>query len=218
MRQHLLPLLRKHGKSIWVFMSRENVPDACHRALRRLGVTGWYGHRKRTSSPTARTGTRDDCDRTHLSRHEGLLWNHPAVRQEGPSRTSRSTCRRANPKRIAITSRHNQHGGRPHAEAQGVPARRARSGVPAASSRPSRSSWTTSPSKRPRRCDPDGGRAWRPTRILQRAFSTGHNARQNDPEGRALLDHGGRKRQNFEFDFRRAWICSATVTGRSVDG
>ena len=45
MRQHLLPLMRKHGIDLWVVMSRENVPDPVIELFGGLGVTGWSGHR-----------------------------------------------------------------------------------------------------------------------------------------------------------------------------
>ena len=45
MRQHLLPLMRKHGVDLWVIMSRENAPDPALELFGGHGITGWYGHR-----------------------------------------------------------------------------------------------------------------------------------------------------------------------------
>jgi len=45
MRQHLQPLMRRHGVDLLVIMSRENNPDAALELFGGHGVTGWYGHR-----------------------------------------------------------------------------------------------------------------------------------------------------------------------------
>ncbi len=45
MRQHLIPLMRKHGVNLWVIMSRENAVDPTLELFGGSGITGWYGHR-----------------------------------------------------------------------------------------------------------------------------------------------------------------------------
>lgn len=45
MREHLVPLMRKHGVDLWVIMSRENAPDPVVELFGGNGITGWYGHR-----------------------------------------------------------------------------------------------------------------------------------------------------------------------------
>lgn len=45
MRQHLLPLMRKHRIDLWVIMSRENTVDPAVELFGGSGITGWYGHR-----------------------------------------------------------------------------------------------------------------------------------------------------------------------------
>lgn len=45
MRQHLLPLMRRHEIDLWLILSRENVPDPILDLFGGYGVTGWYGHR-----------------------------------------------------------------------------------------------------------------------------------------------------------------------------
>jgi Xaa-Pro aminopeptidase len=45
MRQHLLPLMRRHDIDMWIIMSRENNVDPIVELFGGYGITGWYGHR-----------------------------------------------------------------------------------------------------------------------------------------------------------------------------
>jgi Xaa-Pro aminopeptidase len=45
MRQHLQPLMRRHGIDLWLILSRENTPDPALELFGGYGITGWYGHR-----------------------------------------------------------------------------------------------------------------------------------------------------------------------------
>ena len=71
MRQHLLPLMRKHGVDLWVVMSRENAPDPVLELFGGHGVTGWYGHRNAYlfSDRGSGDGLETSVIGTHLSQH-----------------------------------------------------------------------------------------------------------------------------------------------------
>jgi hypothetical protein len=45
MERHLLTLMRQHGVSMWIIMSRENHPDPVLDLFGGYGISGWYGHR-----------------------------------------------------------------------------------------------------------------------------------------------------------------------------
>ena len=70
MRQHLLPLMRKHGVNLWVIMSRENAPDPVLELFGGHGITGWYGHRNAyLFYDTGSAGLENTAIGTHLSPH-----------------------------------------------------------------------------------------------------------------------------------------------------
>ena len=70
MRQHLLPLMRKHDVALWVIMSRENAPDPALELFGGHGITGWYGHRNAyLFHDNGEAGLETTVIGTHLSRH-----------------------------------------------------------------------------------------------------------------------------------------------------
>ena len=71
MRQHLLPLMRKHAVDLWVIMSRENAPDPVLELFGGHGVTGWYGHRNAYLfyDKGGDDGLETSVIGTHLSQH-----------------------------------------------------------------------------------------------------------------------------------------------------
>ena len=70
MREHLLPLMRKHGVDLWVIMSRENAPDPVLELFGGNGITGWYGHRNAyLFHDRGAAGLETTVIGTHLSGH-----------------------------------------------------------------------------------------------------------------------------------------------------
>jgi hypothetical protein len=70
MREHLLPLMRKHGVDLWVIMSRENAPDPALELFGGHGITGWYGHRNAyLFHDRGAAGLETTVIGTHLSGH-----------------------------------------------------------------------------------------------------------------------------------------------------
>ncbi|HEX7777858.1 MAG TPA: M24 family metallopeptidase, partial [Vicinamibacterales bacterium] len=104
MRQHLLPLMRKHGVDLWVIMSRENVPDPVIELFGGLGVTGWYGHRNAyLFADRGAAGLETTVIGTHLSQHlEAFYGTIQPYGQEGLKPHLEKYLQARNPKRIAI--------------------------------------------------------------------------------------------------------------------
>jgi hypothetical protein len=76
MRQHLLPLMRKHNINLWAIMSRENAPDPVIELFGGLGLTGWYGHRNAYLFYDAgEKGLETTVIGTHLSQHLKAFYN-----------------------------------------------------------------------------------------------------------------------------------------------
>jgi len=70
MRQHLLPLMRRHGVDLWAIMSRENAPDPVVELFGGYGTTGWYGHRNAyLLFDRGDAGLETTVIGTHLSQH-----------------------------------------------------------------------------------------------------------------------------------------------------
>lgn len=70
MREHLLPLMRKHDVDLWVVMSRENGPDPVLELFGGNGITGWYGHRNAyLFFDAGEAGLETTVIGTHLSGH-----------------------------------------------------------------------------------------------------------------------------------------------------
>ena len=104
MRQHLLPLMRKHGIDLWVVMSRENVPDPVIELFGGLGVTGWYGHRNAyLFADRGDAGLETTVIGTHLSQHLKAFYGAiQSFGQEGLKPHLQKYLQARNPKRIAI--------------------------------------------------------------------------------------------------------------------
>ena len=104
MRQHLLPLMRKHGIDLWVIMSRENVPDPVIELFGGLGVTGWYGHRNAyLFADRGEAGLETTVIGTHLSPHLKAFYRTiQPYGQEGLKPHLEKYLQARNPKRIAI--------------------------------------------------------------------------------------------------------------------
>jgi Xaa-Pro aminopeptidase len=71
MERTLLPLMRKHGISMWIIMSHENHPDPILDLFGAFGISGWYGHRNAYifSDPGEGNGLETAAIGTHLSDH-----------------------------------------------------------------------------------------------------------------------------------------------------
>jgi hypothetical protein len=105
MRQHLLPLMRKHGVDLWVIMSRENAPDPVVELFGGHGVTGWYGHRNAylfyDKGGDARLET--TVIGTHLSQHLKKFYGTiDSYGQEGLKPHLQKYVAARNPRKIAI--------------------------------------------------------------------------------------------------------------------
>jgi hypothetical protein len=76
MREHLLPLMRKHQVNLWAIMSRENAPDPVIELFGGNGVTGWYGHRNAYLFYDAgEAGLETTVIGTHLSGHLSAFYD-----------------------------------------------------------------------------------------------------------------------------------------------
>lgn len=70
MREHLLPLMRRHDIDLWAIISRENAPDPVLELFGGHGITGWYGHRNAYLLYDAgEDGLETTVIGTHLSGH-----------------------------------------------------------------------------------------------------------------------------------------------------
>ena len=104
MRQHLLPLMRKHGVDLWAIMSRENAPDPVVELFGGNGITGWYGHRNAYLFYDAGAGGLETTViGTHLSRHLAPFFGAmQSYGEEGLKPHLQKYLAARNPKRIAI--------------------------------------------------------------------------------------------------------------------
>jgi Xaa-Pro aminopeptidase len=107
MERTLLPLMRKHGVSMWIIMSRENHPDPLLDLFGGYGISGWYGHRnayvfsdpgegKGNGLETAAIGTHLS---DHLKRFYGVLVPYG---EEGLAPHLAEYVRERDPKTIAV--------------------------------------------------------------------------------------------------------------------
>lgn len=70
MREHLLPLMRRHDVDLWAVISRENAPDPVVELFGGHGITGWYGHRNAyLFFDAGEAGLETTVIGTHLSGH-----------------------------------------------------------------------------------------------------------------------------------------------------
>lgn len=77
MREHLLPLMRRHGIDLWVILSRENVPDPALELFGGNGITGWYGARNAYLFwDSGAGGLETTVIGTHLSGHLSRFYDH----------------------------------------------------------------------------------------------------------------------------------------------
>jgi hypothetical protein len=105
MRQHLLPLMRKHGIDLWVVMSRENAPDPVVELFGGHGLTGWYGHRNAYLfyDKGGDAGLETTVIGTHLSQHlKAFYGTIQSYGQEGLEPHLQKFVAGRNPKKIAI--------------------------------------------------------------------------------------------------------------------
>jgi hypothetical protein len=104
MREHLLPLMRKHGVDLWAIISRENAPDPALELFGGNGVTGWYGHRNAYLLYDAgATGLETTVIGTHLSQHLSRFYDTiQSYGEEGLKPHLQKYVAARDPKRIAI--------------------------------------------------------------------------------------------------------------------
>jgi len=105
MRQHLQPLMRKHGVDLLAIMSRENNPDAALELFGGHGVTGWYGHRNiyLFYDPGDGRSLETTVIGTHLSGHLRQFYDTIAsYGEEGLKPHLQKYVQARDPKRIAI--------------------------------------------------------------------------------------------------------------------
>ena len=105
MRQHLQPLMRRHGVDLLVIMSRENNPDAALELFGGHGVTGWYGHRNAYLffDPGDGKPLETTAIGTHLSGHLKQFYGTiQSYGEEGLKPHLRKYIQERDPKRIAI--------------------------------------------------------------------------------------------------------------------
>jgi hypothetical protein len=104
MRQHLLPLMRKHGVDLWAIMSRENAPDPVVELFGGHGMTGWYGHRNAyLFYDNGSDGLETTVIGTHLSQHlKAFYGTIQSYGQEGLAPHLQKYVRERQPKTIAI--------------------------------------------------------------------------------------------------------------------
>ncbi len=104
MRQHLLPLMRKHGVDLWAIMSRENAPDPVIELFGGNGLTGWYGHRNAyLFFDRGDAGLETTVIGTHLSQHLKTFYGAiQSYSEEGLKPHLQKYLQARNPKRIAI--------------------------------------------------------------------------------------------------------------------
>jgi len=104
MRQHLLPLMRKHGVDLWAIMSRENAPDPALELFGGHGITGWYGHRNAyLLFDRGAAGLETTVIGTHLSGHLSRFYDAiQAYGEEGLKPHLQKYLAARSPKRIAI--------------------------------------------------------------------------------------------------------------------
>ena len=71
MREHLLPVMRRHEIDLWIILSRENAPDPLLELFGGYGITGWYGHRNAYlfADSGSEGGLETTAIGTHLSGH-----------------------------------------------------------------------------------------------------------------------------------------------------
>ena len=104
MRQHLLPLMRKHGVDLWVIMSRENAVDPVVELFGGSGITGWYGHRNAyLFADRGDAGLETTVIGTHLSGHlKKFFGTVQSYGQEGLKPHLHKYVAERQPKKIAI--------------------------------------------------------------------------------------------------------------------
>ena len=105
MRQHLQPLMRRHGLDLLAIVSRENNPDAALELFGGLGVTGWYGHRNAYLffDPGDGKSLETTAIGTHLSGHLKQFYGTiQSYGEEGLKPHLRKYIQERDPKRIAI--------------------------------------------------------------------------------------------------------------------
>jgi hypothetical protein len=105
MRQHLLPLMRKHGVDLWAIMSRENAPDPVIELFGGHGLTGWYGHRNAYLfyDKGGDAGLEATVIGTHLSQHLKAFYGAiESYGEEGLKPHLQKYLADRNPKTIAV--------------------------------------------------------------------------------------------------------------------
>jgi hypothetical protein len=104
MRQHLLPLMRKHGIDLWAIISRENAPDPILELFGGNGITGWYGHRNAyLLADRGEAGLDTTVIGTHLSGHLKRFYDRlQAYGEEGLKPHLQKYLAERQPRRIAI--------------------------------------------------------------------------------------------------------------------
>lgn len=104
MRQHLLPLMRKHGVDLWAIVSRENAPDPALELFGGLGITGWYGHRNAyLFYDRGAAGLETTVIGTHLSGHLSRFYDAMLpYGEEGLEPHLQKYLAARSPKRIAV--------------------------------------------------------------------------------------------------------------------
>jgi Xaa-Pro dipeptidase len=105
MRQHLLPLMRRHEIDLWIILSRENAPDPLLELFGGYGVTGWYGHRNAYLffDAGAAAGLETTAIGTHLSGHLRRFYDTLTLYgEEGLMPHLREYVAARDPRRIAV--------------------------------------------------------------------------------------------------------------------
>ncbi len=105
MREHLLPLMRRHEIDLWIIMSRENAPDPVLELFGGHGITGWYGHRNAYLFYDAGSGSALETTAigTHLSDHLAPFYETRTLYgEEGLKPHLREFLVERDPARIAI--------------------------------------------------------------------------------------------------------------------
>ena len=105
MRQHLLPLMRRHQIDLWIILSRENAPDPILELFGGHGITGWYGHRNAYLFYDSGSGGALETTAigTHLSDHLAPFFETRTLYgEEGLKPHLREYLARRDPSRIAI--------------------------------------------------------------------------------------------------------------------
>ena len=105
MRQHLLPLMRRHDVDLWIILSRENAPDPLLELFGGYGVTGWYGHRNAYLffDAGAAAGLETTAIGTHLSGHLRRFYDTlTRYGEEGLMPHLREYVAARDPRRIAV--------------------------------------------------------------------------------------------------------------------